>query len=176
MNDSREYFTKRCEPAAIRALQQWSGHEAHEVAIGLAYAAGGTPGDWRVWTLPWMYSEANEHVPAIAYRLSLVATLAAANAGATATPEVIAAAVGDAMRFVRERRAPASLSERALQLRVRKKTYGVIRGQAEATLRKALSWALRRYLRTCDPYLADLELANFENRKTNETDTLARAA
>lgn len=169
----RGYYDNRRVPAAIRALQGWSAHEAHEVAIGLALASE-KPGDWRIWCLPWYYSRADEHTAAIAYRLSLVAMISAANEGVKATPEVIATAVGDAMRLVRDRKAPA-IGERALQFRMRKKSFGAIRGQAEASLRRALTWALTAYLRTCDFRWAG-NPSIIQHRNNDEANTVPRAA
>lgn len=174
MNDSRDYFTKRREPAAIQALQSWSAHGAQDVALGLAQASE-TPGDWRVSTLTWLYSRDDTKIPVVAYRLSLVAALAAANSGIAATPELIAAAVGDAMLLVRNRKAPVTIACRAIELGIRKKTYCDIRGQAEASLRRAIAWALNAYLRTCDFRWAGDPLS-IRRKLENDIDTLARAA
>jgi hypothetical protein len=161
--------------AAVQALQQWTAHSAHEVAIGLAIASE-TPGDWRIRSLTWLYAMDDDQIPAIAYRLSLVSTLASANAGISPRPDLIAAAVGDAMRVVRGKKSPVSIAARALEFGVRKKTFCDIRGQAEASLRRAIAWALREYLRTCGREYAEAEIATVTTRRPNETQSLARAA
>jgi hypothetical protein len=157
-------------PAALRALQQWSAKPQFEVALALVLSSE-EAGDWRISALTWFYAHDDTHTETIAVRLTLASIAAAANAQIQASPDAIAIAVDDAMTIVRKDARAPSARERALQLRMKKASFLVMRNQAETSLRRVLSWAIRRYLTACGHRLRAVS-----NRSSNEAKYFADAA
>lgn len=167
---SRGHFDHRRVPASVQALQRWTSCAGIETAIALAFAGDAT-GDWRVSTLTWLYARDDRGVEQIAYRLALAAEAAARIARIRIRPELVEAAVIDAMRRVRRDRGVPSARSRASQLRVSNHTVLILRDQAEISLRRALEWAMERYVSACGYTFKP------EKRESHEqADPIARAA
>ena len=94
------------EGASVRALHTWTSHSATDVALGLAIASS-APGDWRMKAMLWACAGEQSHIGEIAHRLALVVSRLAEVACIRTTPEVVAAAVGDAMVYQLTRSGPS---------------------------------------------------------------------
>jgi hypothetical protein len=168
----RKMFDHRPVPAAVRALQSWTAHSAPETAIALALASE-EPGDWRVGALLWYYARSDQDIERIAHRLACAALLAGANAGIRIAIPCLATAVLDAMARVRKDVDVPSADKRALELRMKKNSFLLLRRQAEISLRRALEWSMARYLGACGhPSFA----ANTQDSRNEQPRYLARAA
>jgi hypothetical protein len=168
--NSRGHYDHRRVPASVEALQRWTSCAGIETSIALAFA-GEEAGDWRVSALTWLYARDERGVKQIAYRLALAAEAAARIARIRIRPELVEVAVADAMRRVRRDRNVPSARERGLQLKVSDRTVLVLRDQAEVSLRRALEWAMQRYVAACGYAFKP------EKRESHEqADPIARAA
>lgn len=140
----------RRDPAAIRALQRWSAGDSTQVAAALSFASEGGA-DWSAAALTWLYSQSDADEELIQHRLVQFTVHAAARKGFLPTPEALAAAVDDAMASVRNpcKFTAPSTRERALQLRMRKENFGILRAAAETLLLRVLQRGIRRYISAC---------------------------
>lgn len=145
--NARGHFDHRNEPAAVRQLQQWSTRLVFDCAQALACSRE-HPGDWRPEALLWYFPRLDRDVPLIARQLALRVVLTAGRADIRTNPEIIAAAVSDAMHRVRYRRCTSS-EDRARQLGMRNASFGTLRRAAESALLRAIRVGTWRYLAAC---------------------------
>ncbi|MEZ5544248.1 MAG: hypothetical protein R3F10_03495 [Lysobacteraceae bacterium] len=130
-------------------------------------------GDWSPEAVLWLYAMADCDEDLIRRRLMQYTLYAAARAGIHVQPDALALAVGDAMdavRYPHGPRKPPSDKERALQIRMRKETFGFMRGAAERLLMTAIQRGIRNYFRALGYAVARWEPVAPTARQTRNHD------
>lgn len=146
----RGCWDHRPELPAISRLQSWTTSNVQDVAMALAIGRE-RPGDWSPEALLWLYAMADAYADVIHQNLVRAVLYAAARNGILASPDAVAAAVGDAMALVRRpgRRSCPTLRSRALALRMRAENFGLLRSTAEHLLLSVIRRGVTNYLRAC---------------------------
>lgn len=108
--------------------------------------------DWSMEALQWLHAQADCDQDLIFQRLTQYTFHRSTRAGIHVQPEMLAAAVRDAMalvRYPRGKNRPPSIRERALQLGMRSGEFGFMRREAEHLLLTVTHRGLLAYRRAC---------------------------